>query len=283
MVWDNTIKPNGGCTTDFWDLFYYSIITQATVGYGDIVPCGQASRILTICQVSFGTVFSAVGFALVVLKFVERRHNLRFAKRVCYDPKNHQLVIWAWNQDAHSLFDLHTTIGVEKYVSPDVDSVVRVKRFPLQVYKEPVFVPPMLGIILRTSCCTISNPAQPPVASSTQGSFMTIVTRDEHGQLLLQGGKLFVEIRATVAELLKPVFFQKSYVFDEIACGHFKELSDGPFPANWRYRKFGRFGKMVYTKPAECASCILHAECPLKSDVVDGLFWRRRWQPRYYQ
>lgn len=34
----------------FWDCFYFSLVTQTTVGYGDIVPAHNISKLINILQ-----------------------------------------------------------------------------------------------------------------------------------------------------------------------------------------------------------------------------------------
>ncbi|MFE0465182.1 potassium channel family protein [Kitasatospora sp. NPDC058965] len=44
------------------DALYFTVVTMATVGYGDITPTGQASRIVVILQIGYTLVFLAAGF-----------------------------------------------------------------------------------------------------------------------------------------------------------------------------------------------------------------------------
>jgi hypothetical protein len=43
------------------DSLYFTVITQTTVGYGDIVPVGQTARVLTMIQLLYGLGFVATG------------------------------------------------------------------------------------------------------------------------------------------------------------------------------------------------------------------------------
>ncbi|GAA3978534.1 potassium channel family protein [Streptomyces marokkonensis] len=39
------------------DALYFTVVTLATVGYGDITPLGQASRVVTVLQIAYSFVF----------------------------------------------------------------------------------------------------------------------------------------------------------------------------------------------------------------------------------
>jgi len=49
----------------YWDFLYFSVITQATVGYGDILPNRTAVRMLVCLQTLIALVFLVVVINLV--------------------------------------------------------------------------------------------------------------------------------------------------------------------------------------------------------------------------
>jgi hypothetical protein len=46
------------------DSLYFSVVTISTLGYGDITPAGDMSKIVTICEVTTSLVIIAISFAI---------------------------------------------------------------------------------------------------------------------------------------------------------------------------------------------------------------------------
>lgn len=55
------------------DMIYYSLITQCSVGYGDILPASEAARMLAVIQAVVGQFYMAVVVAVFVGMFASRR------------------------------------------------------------------------------------------------------------------------------------------------------------------------------------------------------------------
>ena len=62
------------------DAFYFSTVTLATVGYGDIVPTDDISKIFTIFYMLFGVGIIAA-FASVMVRNASLKRELRRARR----------------------------------------------------------------------------------------------------------------------------------------------------------------------------------------------------------
>nr|WP_245217100.1 potassium channel family protein [Neoroseomonas nitratireducens] len=58
--------PQGPVPLPFPDALYFSLITQATVGYGDLTPHDDGIRLLASIQVIAGQVLLLFGFAEIM-------------------------------------------------------------------------------------------------------------------------------------------------------------------------------------------------------------------------
>nr|WP_232474936.1 potassium channel family protein [Roseomonas rubea] len=58
--------PQGPVPLPFPDALYFSLVTQATVGYGDVTPHDDGIRLLTSIQVVAGQVLLLFGFAEIM-------------------------------------------------------------------------------------------------------------------------------------------------------------------------------------------------------------------------
>ena len=57
------------------DLLYYSLITQCSVGYGDILPLSDAARMLAVIQAVVGQFYMAVVVAIFVGMYATQRRD----------------------------------------------------------------------------------------------------------------------------------------------------------------------------------------------------------------
>ena len=55
----------------FFDLFYFSVVTIATVGYGDIQPVLWWSRSVTILEIAFGMGFVLLLFTMLISVYID--------------------------------------------------------------------------------------------------------------------------------------------------------------------------------------------------------------------
>jgi hypothetical protein len=55
----------------YFDLFYFSVVTIATIGYGDIQPALWASRAAAILEIAFGMGFILLLFTMMVSVYID--------------------------------------------------------------------------------------------------------------------------------------------------------------------------------------------------------------------
>lgn len=74
-VFENHVP--GSHITNFGDALYWSIVTAATVGYGDITPVTTEGRVVTVLLIVSGVVVISFLTSIVVTAFTEKIHELR--------------------------------------------------------------------------------------------------------------------------------------------------------------------------------------------------------------
>lgn len=96
LAWLFERRGNGGNTIEsFWDGIWWSIVTIATVGYGDKFPITQAGRVVGIVLILVGFTTLSVFTGLIASLFVEDR--LKGAKGLKQIRSNNHVVICGWN------------------------------------------------------------------------------------------------------------------------------------------------------------------------------------------
>ena len=57
LIYQVEHQVNGDRLTNFFDAFYFVVVTMTTVGYGDVTPLSQAGRIMTVLMIFTGVLF----------------------------------------------------------------------------------------------------------------------------------------------------------------------------------------------------------------------------------
>ena len=74
-IFENT--ANGGEINNLFDAFYLSVVTLATVGYGDITPHTTSGRLAAMLLILFGLIFIAFFTSIIVAAFNEKMQDMR--------------------------------------------------------------------------------------------------------------------------------------------------------------------------------------------------------------
>jgi inward rectifier potassium channel len=75
-------------TGSFWDAFFFSVQTVATVGYGNMSPANLYGNILTTIEIMFGIFLVAVMAGLIFVRFSRPSAHIVFSKSIVIAPFN---------------------------------------------------------------------------------------------------------------------------------------------------------------------------------------------------
>lgn len=65
----------------FWDHFFFSVETLATVGYGEMSPATTAGHIIAVVEIMFGMAILAVTTGLIFARFAKPKARIMFSSR----------------------------------------------------------------------------------------------------------------------------------------------------------------------------------------------------------
>ncbi len=83
----NMRSGQGKVAADFFECFYFSITSQTTVGYGDIVPATTTARGVIIVQVIFGYFYLAFTIAFFTARAILKSEKFEAIIRRMTDEK----------------------------------------------------------------------------------------------------------------------------------------------------------------------------------------------------
>lgn len=90
---------------NFLDCLYFSVITQTTIGYGDILPT-RYGRLIVSLQALFGTIYITIFFGLFLLRYIWTTDVVRVSKVIAFNPDDKVFRVRILNLSAFDLQDI---------------------------------------------------------------------------------------------------------------------------------------------------------------------------------
>lgn len=114
MVTRTTTLENGA---SFFDYFYFSVITFASVGYGDILPKGSG-KIIAMFQVFSGLIFAGTTTGIIFSRFTKTPSPFIWSSPIVhYRHKNERFIqVRVTNIIANDVIDVNPQLFLQKFV-----------------------------------------------------------------------------------------------------------------------------------------------------------------------
>lgn len=144
------LVPDGlGVEHSFWQAFFFSVATMATIGYGNITPAGIGANIL----VSLEALFGLLGFALVTgilfARFSRPTARILFSKRAVIAPYRGitALQFRVTNARRNQIIELEAKVLLAVF---EGEGEKKIRRFyPLKLEREKVIFFPLSWTIVH--------------------------------------------------------------------------------------------------------------------------------------
>ncbi|MBS1787077.1 MAG: hypothetical protein JST85_05110 [Acidobacteria bacterium] len=122
----------------FWEAFFFSVHTMATIGYGNITPVGIAANLIVTFEALFGLLAFALITGMLFSRFSRPTANILFSDNAVVAPYRGitAFEFRITNGRCNEIIELHATVMYSQF--EDYDGK-RVRRFyPLQLERERV-------------------------------------------------------------------------------------------------------------------------------------------------
>ncbi|HPO50894.1 MAG TPA: ion channel [Spirochaetota bacterium] len=97
-------RKNNGNVKNFWDSFWYTLVTLTTTGYGDISPSTILGRLVGIITMAFGVIVVAAVTGQIASFFVDQQMRRGKGLLKLKNLKGHY-IICGWKKDFEKIID----------------------------------------------------------------------------------------------------------------------------------------------------------------------------------
>lgn len=237
----------------FRSAFYFSFVTQSTIGYGDITPKGWGI-VGVVLQTSIGMVYFALGTGAIVLRMLTpSRHSIAFDDHLIFYPHSGQ---------ERFRFRLVNRLPITLSMA-HIEMRLRYRRLASGQWKWS-----RRAVELLRPTITVLNPLSPLLVSTLEIEEQVPLDKIPFGQSIrlqpsyLEEGRE-VTVTFTAQHFTGTYQTGKTFSYDKIHCGEFASTTEDAEPVYWE--NWNRFWS---TNPSECPKCPFFEGCPLKLKLV---------------
>ncbi len=237
--------------------FYFSFITQATVGYGDYAPIGFG-RVVSCAQVLIGLAWVGLGTSVIVMKLLTpSKDAIIFDSHLAYDPKEDRFRIRYANTLPVELHNVDIEMRL-RHLKETPWKNKKVSRLTINLLRKRV---PLLPPLRPFLCST-----RPPSSADRALPGERILTPD------LSKTALNIEVVMTAQYFAGSVVASRPYFPSDLVCGLHAPTHENDDPVNWE-----NWDEIRPPAIDECQQCTHHNSCvfkksesPLKKENKNG-------------
>lgn len=251
-------------TIDLFELYAFSVITQSTLGYGNIVPGDTGGYVVVIGHLVIGLVFNALFTGILVVRvLVPSPIAIVASPFIAFDPHTNNFSVRLMNRLSLTMFDV--TIKVLS-VRLKKDSGILNRRPIEMVVNSLSYLETRVPTILRAE----SGNTTKRKSSTVLSELPALLAPDNLDALSLSGGREYsgvMEIRIIISGQTAIGGAHQILKFDreQMVCGRHKTLYNEKNDS-YDLKNFEQISRTNQRKT--CSDCQWNNACSLKSPVT---------------
>ena len=245
----------GGLTSSnsFLDNLYFSLITQTTISYGDILPKPVLGRFIASMQAIIGMFYTSIFIAILLYKLIKISPNVMiFEKYAVFSPEDCTLRIRAVNLFKLQLID----VNVNMYLRVWLEKAKRYATYDINLKRNNLpYMDPKAVWRLATQSLDSTNEYDitlEELDTSRKIVFLPqYVKRKYIPEDAIDKTMLRLQVKAEIPLFGTNLTISKSYKHNEILCGRYQDIS-----LESGLQKWDNWGKIIKSSTKDCENCI---------------------------